>query len=57
MTFDADGEIEPTDTAEVRPGARHRPTPADPDYAAEDATLKAAITDPLVAYKATWRRT
>ena len=26
--------------------------PAEPDYAAEDATLKARITDPLVAYKA-----
>ena len=32
--------------------------PAQPDYVAtEDADLKRDITDPLVAYKATWRRT
>jgi len=51
VTFDAAGNIESTDTTKSGP-VRITADPAQPDYAAEDATLKARITDPLVAYKA-----
>ena len=51
VTFDEDGDIASTDAAQVRPGPGDRRR-GQPDYAAEDATLKARITDPLVAYKA-----
>ena len=43
--------IQSTDTAKSGP-VRISATPADPDYATEDATLKAKITEQLVAYKA-----
>jgi 5'-nucleotidase len=51
VTFDEDGVIESTDTTKSGP-IRITADPAQPDYATEDATLKARITDPLVAYKA-----
>ena len=51
VTFDKNGVIQSTDTAKSGP-VRISATPADPDYATEDATLKTKITDPLVAYKA-----
>ena len=51
VTFDEDGEIVGTDTAKSGP-VRVTAVAADPDVAAEDATLKTRIVDPLVAYKA-----
>jgi 5'-nucleotidase len=51
VLFDKDGVIESTDTSKSGP-VRVSATQSDPDYTAEDSTLKSRITDPLVAYKA-----
>lgn len=51
VTFDEDGNIESTDATKSGP-IRITADAAQPDYVAEDATLKSRITDPLVAYKA-----
>jgi 5'-nucleotidase/UDP-sugar diphosphatase len=51
VTFDPNGNIESTDASRSGP-VRVTADPAQPDYVAEDPTLKATITDPLVAYKA-----
>jgi 5'-nucleotidase/UDP-sugar diphosphatase len=51
VTFDAAGHIASTDQARSGP-VRVTADPAQPDYVAEDPALKAKITDPLVAFKA-----
>jgi 5'-nucleotidase/UDP-sugar diphosphatase len=51
VTFDPQGHITSTDAAHSGP-VRVTADPAQPDYVAENAALKSAITDPLVAYKA-----
>jgi 5'-nucleotidase/UDP-sugar diphosphatase len=51
VNFDAAGRIVSTDAAKSGP-IRITADPAQPDYVAEDAGLKASVADPLVAYKA-----
>jgi 5'-nucleotidase len=51
VTFDPQGRITSTDAARSGP-VRVTADPAQPDYVAENAALKSAITDPLVAFKA-----
>lgn len=51
VNFDAAGKLVSTDATKSGP-VRIVADQAQPDYAAEDATLKARITDPLVAFKA-----
>lgn len=49
--FDSGGRLVATDATKSGP-IRITADPAQPDYATEDANLKARVTDPLVAYKA-----
>jgi 5'-nucleotidase len=51
VDFDSSGNVVSTDAAKSGP-IRITADPAQPDAAPEDAGVKAAITDPLVAYKA-----
>ena len=51
VDFDAQGRLVSTDATKSGP-IRIVADQAQPDYVAEDATMKARITDPLVAYKA-----
>jgi 5'-nucleotidase/UDP-sugar diphosphatase len=51
VTFDTRGRLISTDASRSGP-VRVSATPTDPDYAAEDAELKATVADPLLAYRA-----